>query len=130
VATNIHLDHLGILKYFSKDKIPGPNGWTSEFFLSFFDLVGQDLLDCVEDSRVKGRVIHSISSIFITLIPKGNKPIGFMDYRPITLCNLCYKLIAKVIANRLRPISSRALSLEQLVYLKGKQILYAIRTTL
>jgi hypothetical protein len=119
---------LGILKDFAKDKSPGPDGWTSEFFLSFFELVGQDLLDCVEDSRVKGKVLNSINSTFIALILKGNKPTGFMDYRPIALCNLCYKLIAKVIAKRLRPILSRALSMEQLGFLKGRQILDAIGT--
>jgi hypothetical protein len=55
--------------------------------------------------------------------------VTFGDYRPIALCNLCYKLIAKVIANRIKPILSRALSSEQLGFLKGRQILDAIGTT-
>ena len=40
-----------VLKGFAKDKSPGPDGWTIKFFLFFFDLVGPDLLDMVEDSR-------------------------------------------------------------------------------
>jgi len=117
---------LCILKAFAKDKSPGPDGWTSEFFLSFFCLVGQYLLDYVEDSRIKGKVKNTINSTFIALIPKGNKPLGFMDYRPKALCNLCYKFITKVITNRLRPILSKALSMEKLGFLKGRQLLYAI----
>jgi hypothetical protein len=130
VATNIHLDHLDILKDFAKDKIPRPDGWTSEFFLSFFDLVCQDLLDCVKDSRVKGNVLNSINSTFIALIPKGNKPNGFMDYRSIALCNMYYKLIAKVIAKRLRLILSRALSYGEIGLPQRKTNSRCHRTTL
>jgi hypothetical protein len=49
-------------------------------------------------------------------------------FGPIALCNLCYKIIAKVIAKRIRPILSRALSEEQMGFLKGRQILDAIGT--
>jgi hypothetical protein len=37
-----------ILKAFASDKSPGLDGWTVEFFLYFFDLVGEDLLGMVE----------------------------------------------------------------------------------
>jgi hypothetical protein len=117
-----------VLKHFSKDKSPGPDGWTVEFFTQFFDLLGDDLLELVEDSRIRGKVQSSLNSTFLALIPKENKPLTFGDYRPIALCNLCYKLIAKVIANRLKPILSRSLSSEQLGFLKGRQILDTIGT--
>jgi hypothetical protein len=112
---------LDALKSFTKDKIPGPDGWTVEFYLHFFDLVGVDLLELVEDSRLRGKVTGALNSTFLTLIPKENNPISFGDYRPITLCNLCYKLISKIIANRIKPILSRTLSGEQLGFLKGRK---------
>jgi hypothetical protein len=40
---------LEVLKIFSKEKSPGPNGWTVEFFLFFFELVGKDLLEAMEE---------------------------------------------------------------------------------
>jgi hypothetical protein len=66
---------------------------------------------------------------FLTLIPKTNRPRSFDDFRPISLCNLCYKIISKIIANRLKPFMSRSISCEQLGFLKGRHIQEAIGTT-
>jgi hypothetical protein len=83
-------------------------------------------MEAVEESRIKGEVIKSLNSTFIALIPKVNGPTNFGDFRPITLCNLCYKVISKIIAQRLRPILYRSLSEEQFGFLKGRQINDAI----
>jgi hypothetical protein len=82
----------------------------------------------VEESRIKGNISGGLNSTFIALIPKVNKPQNFGDYRPISLCNLCYKIISKIIANRIKPILSRSLSEEQLGFLQGRQIQDAIGT--
>jgi hypothetical protein len=94
----------------------------------FFDLVGDDLLEMVEESRIRGEVVRGLNSTFLALIPKVNKPTSFDDFRPISLCNLCYKLISKIIANRIKPILSRSMSEEQLGFLKGRQIQDTIGT--
>jgi hypothetical protein len=103
-----------ILKLFKKEKSPGPDGWTVELYLHFFEIMGEDLLALVEETRLSGRISGSINSTFIALIPKTNKPQQFGDYRPISLCNLVYKVISKVIANIIKPILSKFLSEEQL----------------
>jgi hypothetical protein len=90
--------------------------------------VSKDLLAMVEETRTSGHIAGSINSTFLALIPKNNKPQQFGDYRPISLCNLVYKVISKVIANRIKPILSRALSAEQLGFLEGRQIQDAIGT--
>jgi hypothetical protein len=128
IANQVHLASLfpcskeelwKVLKDFAKDKSPGPYGWTVEFFLHFFELVGEELLEVVEDSRRRGEVIKDLNSTFLVLIPKVNKPTTFGDYRPIALCNLCYKIIAKILANRIKPVLSRSLSGEQLDFCRG-----------
>jgi hypothetical protein len=103
---------LVVLRGFTKDKSPSPDGWIVEFFLHFFDLVVDDLLEAVEESCLSGMVNRSLNSTFIALIPKVNGPTSFGDFRSITLCNLVYKIITKILAKRIRPIMSRTLSEE------------------
>jgi hypothetical protein len=115
-----------VLKAFAKDKSPGPDGWTVEFFLHYFELVGEELLGVVEELRRRGEVIKALNSTFLVLIPKVNKPLNFGDFRPIALCNLCYKVIENILANRIKHVLSRSLSGEQLGFLQGRQIMDAI----
>jgi hypothetical protein len=63
-----------VLSMFKLDKSPGPNGWTVEFFVHFFDMVAGDLLEMVEALRLKGIISRGLNSIFLALIPKLNKP--------------------------------------------------------
>jgi hypothetical protein len=53
----------------------------------------------------------------------------FDDFHPILCCNLIYKLIAKIIANRLKPILSETISEEQYGFLAGHQIHDAVSLT-
>eukprot|EP00253_Pinus_taeda_P027166 PITA_27166 len=115
----------GILKWFKKDKSPGPDDWTIEFFIAFFDVLGQDL-QVVEESRSTGSIYHAINSTFIALIPKSDTPASFDDYQPISLCNCLYKIISKTIANRLRPILSCSIAPQQFAFLESRQIHEAI----
>jgi hypothetical protein len=117
-----------ILKDFAKDKILGLDSWTVEFFLHYYELVGEDLLGLVEESRSRGEVIKALNSNFLLLIPKVNKPLNFGDFQLISLCNLCYKIIANILANRIKPIPYRSLSGEQLGFLQGRQIMDAMGT--
>jgi hypothetical protein len=119
---------LEVLKGFTKDKIPGPDRWTVEFFLHYYDLVAKDLLETIEESRLIGEVNMTPNSTFIALIPKVNGLATFGDFQSIALCNLCYKIISKIISKRIRPILSRTLSKEQFGFLKGRQIIDAIGT--
>ena len=109
-----------VLKYFKKDRSASPDGWPVEFYLHFFDLLGKDLLSVVESTRVSGYIPPSLNSTFLPLIPKIDKPSTFADFRPISLCNLLYKLISKVIVVRLKPFLDSHISLEQYGFLKNR----------
>ena len=108
------------LKSFKKDKSPGPDGWPMDFFLAFFDLLGSELLNMVESSRIEGRVIPSLNSTFIVLIPKKENPLTFADFRPISLCSLVYKLISKVATLHLKLYLDKFISRQQFGFLKNR----------
>ena len=95
-----------VIHSFQKDKIPGLDGWSIEFYLDFSELPGEDLLEVVEKSRKLGVIHAPINSTFIALIPKYNKTEAFYDFRPITLCNYLYKIISKVISRRPKVVLS------------------------
>jgi hypothetical protein len=74
---------LEVLKGFTKDKILGPDRWTVEFFLHYYDLVAKDLLETIEESRLIGEVNMTPNSTFIALIPKVNGLATFGDFQSI-----------------------------------------------
>ena len=84
---------LEVLKGFANDQ--DPRTWTINFFLAFFDLLGLDMLKVVNESHIRGKVVGALNATFIAMIPKGDQPKTFNDYRPISLCNLVYKIITK-----------------------------------
>ena len=91
--------------------------------------MGKELLDLVEFFRTEGFVSGALNSTFITLVPKCNKPENFSDFRPITLWNLLYKLVSKIIENWIKPVLSKVVSCEQFGFLFDRQILDAIGIT-
>eukprot|EP01018_Ginkgo_biloba_P003770 Gb_15008 [translate_table: standard] len=91
-----------VLHSFQKGKSPGLDGWTVEFFLGFYEVIEEDLMSVIEESRSSGRILAAFNTTFIALIPKSDNPSSFDEYRPISLCNCIYKIIAKIIARRVK----------------------------
>ena len=83
------------LNSFQKDKSPGPNGWTVELFLATYDIIGPDLLQLVEETRVNGVIHPPLNSTFLALIPKKDNPESLEDYRPISFATAPTKWLQK-----------------------------------
>jgi hypothetical protein len=86
-----------IIFSFQKDKSPGPDGWSMDFFMGLYDLIGKDILKVVEESRQNGHIHDPFNATFLALIPKVDNPSTLEDFRPISLCNSIYKIISKII---------------------------------
>jgi hypothetical protein len=84
-----------------------------DFFKACWDVVKHDIYGIVEDSRCSSSILKALNSTFITLIPKENEARTPDRFRPIALCNVVYKIISKVIANRLKPLLPILISKEQ-----------------
>lgn len=66
--------------------------------------------------------LASLNHIFIALIPKTNKPRKVIEFRPISLCNVVYRIVAKTIANRLKPILSQIIAPTQSAFIPNRLI--------
>jgi len=107
-------------------KAPDPDGFKTTFFHAFWKLIRDEVWQVVEESRTLHWLLPSLNSTFIALIPKEESNITPDKFRPISLCNVIYKVISKVIANRLKPLLPLLISPEQSRYVEGRQILDGI----
>lgn len=80
----------------------GLDGMPPIFYKFFWHVVGEDITIVVLRALNSGIVPESINTTFISLIPKIKSPKKVLDFRPVSLCNVVYKLIAKLVANRLK----------------------------
>lgn len=85
-------------------KAPGPDGYPALFYQKFWEVVGGDVVDLVMNFLHTGSMPDGINHTAIVLIPKVDNPVDMTQFRPISLCNVIYKIIAKVLANRLKQI--------------------------
>lgn len=102
------------------NKCPGPDGYSVEFFRSSWSIVGTDVIAAVLEFFRNGRLMKDFNTTKIALIPKFPEACRLEDYRPISCCNLVYKIISKIIANRLKPILQVCISRNQVAFLKGR----------
>jgi hypothetical protein len=77
----------------------------------------------VEESRSSKSILQAFNATFIALIPKEKEANTTGKFRPIALCNVIYKIISKLIANRLKPLLKNIISMEQGGFVEGRQIL-------
>jgi len=80
-------------------------------------------MEIVEDSMRNKTILKSLNTSFVALIPKQHNAQTLERYRPIALCNVVYKIISKVVANKLKPLLPMLIFGEQTGYVEGRQIL-------
>lgn len=104
------------------DKSPGPDGMSPGFYQRYWDIVGYDIVQVVKQFFTDGILSEQLTSTNIVLIPKKKSPQTMADLRPISLCNIAYKIISKVMANRLKHILPFIISVMQSAFIPGRMI--------
>jgi hypothetical protein len=103
-----------------RDKAPGPDGFSLAFFQDCWEVVKGDIMAVFADFHSHGKFVKSINSTFISLIPKFHGAKEIKDFCPISLVGGVYKIIVKVLANRMRRVMDKIIFKPQSAFVKGR----------
>ena len=117
-----------VLQSFQKNKTPGNDGLTVEFYSAFWPLIGKYLVDCINYVYEFGELSNTQKQAIITLIEKKGKDKRLIkNWRPISLINVDAKIISKVLAKRLEKVLPYIIHANQNAFVKGRSIFDALR---
>ncbi|XP_059451038.1 uncharacterized protein LOC132181824 [Corylus avellana] len=104
------------------NKAPGPDGMTGLFYKTYWPIVKLSVIASVQSFFRGGFLLKEFNHTNIALIPKVDNPSRVNQFRPISLTNFNYKIISKILANRLKPLLHKIVSPMQSAFLKGRSI--------
>lgn len=115
-------DILKAFKDMAGNKSPGPDGFSPEFFVQTWNVIGKDVTTAIKWFFCNLHLPRIINSTAIALIPKQDCPTKVQHFRPISCCNVLYKCIAKLIASRLKMILPEIISPYQAAFVPTRSI--------
>lgn len=105
------------------DKSPGPDGYTTDFYKETWDIIGQEFTTAIQSFFATGFLPKGVNSTILALIPKKLEAQEMKDYRPISCCNVIYKVISKIIANRLKQILPKFIAGNQSAFVQDRLLI-------
>lgn len=112
----------GALKQIGEDKAPGIDGFNSKFFKHSWSIIGDDVKKGIHEFFTHKRSYAAVNCTLVTLIPKTNTTSSVKDMRPISCCTTLYKMISKILTNRLSVVINTVIHDSQSAFLSGKVI--------
>jgi hypothetical protein len=96
------------------------------FFQKCWEILKTDITAVLKEFQTSGKFEKSLNATFVSLIPKKAGAVDIKDFRPISLVGGMYKIISKVLANRLKAVLGKVVSHYQTAFIKGRQILDSV----
>ncbi|RVW21265.1 LINE-1 reverse transcriptase-like [Vitis vinifera] len=113
------------LRDMNGDKAPGPDGFTGAFWQFCWEFVKEEVMEMFKEFHEHKTFLKSLNATFLVLIPKKGGAEELGDFRPISLLGGLYKLLAKVLTNRIKNVIGGVISSDQNAFVSGRQILDA-----
>lgn len=101
-------------------KSPGYDGLNPGFYQSYWSIVGMDVVSFCHEFFSTGDLPARVNRTLVCLVPKKKQPQQMTDLRPISLCNVLFRILSKVMANRLKPCLSSLISDKQSAFIEGR----------
>ena len=80
-----------------RNRSPGTDGFPADFYVACWDIIGTDLVQAIKEIFQGQTFPMSWKATFIALIPKVTNQTSFREFRPISLSNVCYKVVSKIV---------------------------------
>nr|KYP56436.1 Retrovirus-related Pol polyprotein LINE-1 [Cajanus cajan] len=109
------------MKSMSGFKAPGPDGLQAVFFKSQWDIVGNAVCKLIHEIEAVPSRVADINETLIVLVPKTENVSSLKQMWPISLCNVSYKILTKVLANRLRQVMEKLVHPNQCSFIPNRQ---------
>lgn len=103
-------------------KAPGLNGFPALFYKQLWAKVGNDVVKVVTSFFIIGSMPKEVNASLIVLIPKISNPASVNHFSPISLCNVVYKIISKLLMEKIMPLLDKMISPIQLAFILNKWI--------
>ena len=111
------------VKDLNKNKSPGPDGLTNEFYQSFQGQLVPILKKVVDQAVERGKLPKEMKLSYITLLPKDlDNRTEVSKYRPVSLLNADYKIISKILTSRIQPVMHKLVHEDEQCAVKGRKI--------
>ncbi|XP_048623656.1 uncharacterized protein LOC125592497 [Brassica napus] len=104
------------------EKAPGPDGMTGLFFQRYWGITAEVMQQTVKDFFQFNVLDPRLNQTNICLIPKTERPVEMTNFRPISLCNVSYKIISNILSKRLKRCLPRLISETQSAFVARRLI--------
>ena len=112
---------LKALRHLPSLKAPGPDGFHALFFQTNWHVLGQSIIQIIQDIFEQLRIPSTWGHTNLVLIPKVAHPEQITQFRPISLCNTLYKVVSRILMQCLKPYMAEIINPCQAGFVPGRR---------